>query len=151
MPESLIVHCDLCGADNRVPREKVEAGLQPICGSCKKPLQSTAKPLDITDATFAAQVEKSTIPVLVDMWAPWCGPCKMIAPVLDQLAAEMAGKVRFTKLNVDQNPATADRFQVRGIPALILMDGGKEVDRIVGVQPKAEIKRRLETALSRAR
>lgn len=82
--------------------------------------------------------------MLVDLWAPWCGPCRMMAPTLDELAAEMAGRVRVAKLNVDENPATAARFNVRGIPTLLAIKGGKEVDRIVGVQPKAEIVKRLE-------
>jgi thioredoxin len=84
------------------------------------------------------------VPVLVDAWAPWCAPCRMIAPVIDQLAAEMAGRVRVAKLNVDENPATAARFRLRSIPTLLILSGGREVDRIVGVQPKTEIARRLE-------
>jgi thioredoxin len=80
----------------------------------------------------------------VDLWAPWCGPCRIIAPVLDQLAAEMAGRVRIAKLNVDENPATASRFNVSSIPTLLVLKDGREVDRFVGVQPKSEIMRRLE-------
>jgi thioredoxin len=101
------------------------------------------KPVTVTDATFAAEVEQSPVPVVVDMWAPWCGPCRMIAPVIDELAGQMAGRVRFAKLNVDENPATASRFGVRSIPTLLVLKGGREVDRIVGVEPKSEIARRL--------
>ena len=99
--------------------------------------------MTVTDATFAAEVEQSPVPVVVHMWAPWCGPCRMIAPVIDELAGQMAGRVRFAKVNVDENPATASRFNVRSIPTLLVVKGGREVDRIVGVEPKSEIPRRL--------
>jgi thioredoxin 2 len=118
-------------------------GLQPVCGKCKTPLPLSHKPAVVTDATFAAQVEQSPVPVLVDMWAPWCGPCKMIAPLLEELASELGGRVRVLKLNVDDNPRTAARFNVQGIPSLLLFNGGREVDRMVGVQPKDEILRHL--------
>jgi thioredoxin len=98
----------------------------------------------VTDATFADQVERSPVPVVVDMWAPWCGPCRIVAPILDDLAAQMAGRVRFAKVNVDENPATASRFNVRSIPTLLVIRDGREIDRIVGAQPKHEIARRLE-------
>jgi thioredoxin len=104
----------------------------------------------VSDATFSAEVERSPLPVLLDMWAPWCGPCRMVAPVIDELATEMAGRVRVAKLNVDENPATASRFGVSSIPTLLVLQGGREVDRLVGVQPKSEIARRLQQAMSRA-
>lgn len=128
---------------NRVPSEKLAQGLQPVCGRCKKPLVANSHPVSITDASFPAEVEDSSVPVLVDMWAPWCGPCRMIAPVVDQLASELAGRVRVAKMNVDENPVTANRFNVRSIPSLLVFKGGREVDRIVGLQPKSEIQRRL--------
>src|SRR5437762_605727 len=93
----------------------------------------------LTDETFARDVASSDQPVLVDFWAPWCPPCRMIAPVLEALAVDYAGKVRIAKLNVDDNPRTASTFGVASIPTLILFKGGKAVDVIVGAQPRASI------------
>jgi len=144
-----LIRCPACGATNRVAEEKLAQGLQPRCGNCKKPLAAHSGPVEVSDATFAAEVERSPLPVLVDAWAPWCGPCRMVAPVIDELAAEMAGQVRFVKLNVDQNPETSQRFQIMSIPSLIVFQNGREVDRIVGAQPKTEIRRRLQRVTER--
>ena len=148
MTETLLIRCSECGTANRVPREKIEQGLNPKCGRCKSPLQAQSAPVTVTDATFATEVERSPLPVLVDAWAAWCGPCRMIAPVIDELAAELTGRVKVAKLNVDENPAMASRFGLRSIPTLLVMKGGREVDRLIGVQPKQEILRRLERAMS---
>src|SRR5437773_2274876 len=110
-----LMRCPGCGATNRVPRDRIEQGLQPSCGRCKRALPAGA-PVKVTDATFADEVERSPVPVLVDLWAEWCGPCRMIAPVIDELAAQLAGRVKFTKLNVDENRSTAARFNARSIP-----------------------------------
>ena len=152
MAEFRLVRCPACGATNRVPLDRLEAGQQPVCGRCKTPLPvgaagNGARPVTVTDASFAAEVEHSPVPVLLDAWAPWCGPCQMIAPVVDQLATELAGQARVAKLNVDENPVTASRLGVRSIPMLLVFKGGREVDRIVGVQPKSEIARRVERAI----
>jgi thioredoxin 2 len=153
MAESRLVRCPTCGATNRVPLAKLQAGRQAVCGRCKNPLavggsDDGGRPVTVTDATFTAEVEHSPVPVLLDAWAPWCGPCRMIAPVVDQLATELAGRARVAKLNVDENPATASRLGVRSIPMLLVFKGGREVDRIVGVQPKSEIARRVERAIA---
>jgi thioredoxin 2 len=149
MDDPLLIRCPACDATNRVPRDKVRTGLSPVCGRCKAALPVGNTPVEVSDATFATEVDRSPLPVVVDMWAPWCGPCRMIAPVVEELASEMAGRVRFAKLNVDENPATAARFGVRSIPTLVVLRGGQEVDRIVGVQPKGEIARRLEALAAR--
>ncbi|MDT7813363.1 MAG: thioredoxin 2 [Acidobacteriaceae bacterium] len=147
MSSPALIHCSACGATNRVPQERIKEGLKPVCGKCKTPLVISTHPLTVTDATFAADVERFDLPVLLDLWAPWCGPCRMIAPVLDDLAREMSGRVRIAKLNIDENPETARRFNVQSIPMLLVMKGGREIDRIIGVQPKTEIVRRLERAV----
>jgi thioredoxin 2 len=145
--DTLMIACPACGTTNRVPADKVAQGLAPVCGKCKSPLPA-GKPQPITDASFAQDVERSPVPVLVDAWAPWCGPCHMIAPIIDQLAAELAGRVRVVKLNVDDNPETAARFGLRSIPTLLVLKDGREVDRLVGVQPKQEITRRLARVIA---
>jgi thioredoxin 2 len=148
MAEPELVRCEHCGAMNRVATEKLAHGHAAVCGRCKSPLtKGIATPLTITDGTFAEAVEKASLLVLLDMWAPWCGPCRMVGPIVDELARELAGRVRVGKMNVDENPATSERFAIRSIPALLFFRGGQEVDRIVGAQPKAEILRRIERLL----
>ena len=150
MPETPLIRCPSCGALNRVPQAKIDLGLLPACGRCKTRLQATVGPVTVTDASFSTEVEHSPLPVLLDLWAPWCGLCRTIAPMLDELASQMAGRVRFAKLNVDENPRTAARFRVGSIPTLLVLKAGQEIDRMVGVQPKAEIARRLEKVTSKA-
>lgn len=144
--EAQIIQCSACGVKNRVPAEKLREGLEPVCGRCKKPLLAI-QPEIVTDANFAAKVERSPLPVLLDMWAPWCGPCRMIAPVIEQLAGELAGRLKVAKLNTDENPMTGSRFNVRSIPTLLVLKDGKEIDRLVGALPKQEILRRLESII----
>jgi thioredoxin 2 len=148
MPEPQLIGCPVCGATNRVPLEKLERGLAPVCVRCKNPLPVSIHPITVTDATFSAEVERSPLPVLLDLWAAWCGPCQMISPIVEELAKEMVGRVRVAKLNVDDNPATARRFGIHSIPALLVLKSGQEIDRIVGAQPKTEILRRLENAIA---
>jgi thioredoxin 2 len=149
MSDTTLIRCTHCGASNRVPQDKLAQGLTPKCGQCKTPLVvASSGPLTVTDASFAADVERSPLPVLVDAWAPWCGPCRVVGPIVDELATELAGKIRVAKLNVDDNPATAARFDVRSIPTMLVMVNGREVDRIVGALPKPQIRARLERALA---
>lgn len=144
MSDNSLITCPSCGTTNRVPQEKISRGLRPSCGSCKTPLPLAHKPITVTDGSFSSIVERSPLPVLLDMWAEWCGPCRMVGPMIDELADSMAGQVRVAKLNVDENPATAARFAVQSIPTLLILKAGREVDRIVGVQPKPEIVKRLQ-------
>lgn len=144
MSDPLLIRCPNCGAGNRVPIEKLKLGMQPVCGRCKNRLPAETKPVIVTDATFAAEVERSPLPVLVDLWAPWCAPCRAVAPVIEELAREMAGRVRVAKMNVDENPATAARFQIQSIPTLLIFQDGREKERIIGVQPKAAIAQRVQ-------
>ncbi len=101
----------------------------------------------VNDKTFASEVLNSDLPVLVDFWATWCGPCRSISPVVEELAKEFSGRVKVAKLNVDESPATPTQYGVRGIPALILFKGGKILDQIVGAVPKARLKALIEKAL----
>jgi thioredoxin 1 len=105
------------------------------------------EPQPVTDSDFEQEVLESETPVLVDFWAEWCAPCKMVAPVLDELAGEYDGKIKFTKVDVDSNPQTAMKYGIRSIPTLLVFKGGSPVDQVVGAVPKAEIKKRLDSAL----
>ena len=104
--------------------------------------------LHVNDKNFASEVLNAEIPVLVDFWATWCGPCRSISPIVEELAIEFSGRVKVTKLNVDENPATPSQYGIRGIPTLILFKSGKILDQIVGAVPKARLKTMIEKALS---
>ncbi|MEK7435185.1 MAG: thioredoxin [Cyanobacteriota bacterium] len=108
----------------------------------------SATVLDVTDSSFTQDVEKSDLPVLVDFWAPWCGPCRMVGPVVESLSQEFAGKVKFVKVNVDDNPAIAQKFDISGIPALLFFKGGQKVDSIVGAVPKANLQNMINKHVS---
>jgi thioredoxin 2 len=136
-----ILACPSCGARNRVG--PIERGT-PRCARCKTMLPWL---VDADTQTFAAEAA-SSVPVVVDLWAPWCGPCRMIAPVLADIAARHAGKVKVVKVNVDDEPALAARFDARSIPLLVVLDGGREVERIVGALPRPALEARLAPILA---
>lgn len=146
-----VIACRKCGTKNRVdPRQAAEQIAK--CGKCgthldlSKAEDSTAetKPLIVTDARFQQDViEAGDKPVLLDAWAPWCGPCRIVGPIMEQLAAESNGRYRIAKLNVDENPITAAQFQIQSIPTMLIFKNGKLVDRLVGAQPKPAIAARL--------
>jgi thioredoxin 2 len=141
-----IVTCPKCGAKNRV--DDRAGRMQPVCGRCGTKLDVTAaastgatdEVIELSDATFEREVKGAgSVPILVDGWAPWCGPCRLIGPIVEQLAAESGGRYRIAKLNVDENPKTAAKFRIESIPTLLIFKNGDLVDRLVGAQPKQVI------------
>jgi thioredoxin 2 len=142
--QASIINCPSCGGANRVRRERVLEGLNPVCGHCKTSLAVDAAPVTVTDETFAAEVLGHPRPVVVDLWAAWCAPCRTIAPALEEIAGEMMGKVRIAKLNVDENPRSHAGLRVNGIPTLVMFKGGKEVDRVVGALPPLQLRSWIE-------
>ncbi|HKO60500.1 MAG TPA: thioredoxin [Pyrinomonadaceae bacterium] len=142
-----VVTCKNCGSRNRVDPEKAR-NLTPKCGKCGEQLRvATNGPVTITDATFQSDVLNAPGVVLLDCWAPWCGPCRMVGPIMEQLAAESNGRYRVAKLNVDDNPRTASQFQIQSIPTMLIFKDGQLIDRIIGAQPKQAIAQRLTNAL----
>jgi thioredoxin 2 len=142
--DDLIIRCLKCGTKNRMPEERLNQ--KPLCGKCKEPLviaQNPTKPFDVTDDSFAREVLTTEISVMVDCWAPWCGPCRTLAPVIDELATDYANGIKVVKLNVDDNPMTASQYGIRSIPTLLFFRDGKLVERLVGAQPKEEIEKHL--------
>jgi thioredoxin 2 len=135
------IACPNCQAKNRVP---VGHSGHPRCGKCKSPLPWV---VDANDSDFTEIADQATLPVLVDIWAPWCGPCRMVSPVLEQLATEMAGELKLVKVNADEAPETSRRFEAQAIPTLVLMHQGQVVDRQVGAAPAPFLRQWLREAM----
>ncbi|HEY0710198.1 MAG TPA: thioredoxin TrxC [Polyangia bacterium] len=138
--ESFVVACAHCGRNNRVVEAKASAAQ---CGACKKSVFPD-RPVVGSDATWKSEVEASAIPVLVDFWAPWCGPCRAIAPALESIAGNKVGRLKVVKINVDENPGVSARFGIQAIPTLMVFRGGKMVDQMRGALPKPAIEARLD-------
>jgi thioredoxin 2 len=136
MSEALHLVCPHCEKINRTPATRL--GETPRCGHCRQPL-FTGHPLELTAASFRRQIEHSELPILVDFWAPWCGPCQMMAPQYSAAAAELEPGMRLAKVNTDAESTLASEFQIRSIPTLALFRGGREVARQAGAMSKADI------------
>jgi len=137
--------CPNCTATNRLPQEKNASAAK--CGKCHKPLFS-GHPAAATIATFSKQIQANDIPVVVDFWASWCGPCKMMAPIFEKAAAEFEPNMRFLKVDTDAEQGLGQRYNIRSIPNLMVFYQGKAVAQRAGAAPKAELKRWLETAVA---
>ena len=141
MPDEL-VRCPDCGRRNRVP---AAASGVPHCGNCHQPLPWIT---DATDDTFAEIAEKVSVPVIVDLWAPWCGPCRMVSPALAQVAGQLAGRVKLVKVDVDSSPRLQRRFGVQAIPTLLILRDGEVVAQQTGAAPAADLRAWVEQVVS---
>jgi thioredoxin 2 len=137
-----VVTCPVCGKRNRVP---ASASGFPRCGNCRSPLPWL---VEADDSDFAEVVEHSSIPVLVDFWATWCGPCRIVAPTVERIAQELAGRIKAVKVDADRAPKVSARFGVQSIPTLLVMDEGREVERTIGALPADQLMERIHKSLN---
>jgi len=145
---SAVWSCPACGAGNRLPMARIQAGEadKVVCGKCKQPL-FPGRAITVTQADFEMRVMAAPLPVLVDFWAPWCGPCRMLAPELEKLAAAEVGRLLVAKVNIDENPALATRFSVRAVPTMLVVSQGEVRDTIAGAMPASALRQRLSGVL----
>jgi thioredoxin 2 len=147
MSEALIVVCPHCGTLNRVPRDRLAACGR--CGQCREKLFD-GHPTALDGARFACLLDKSGVPLLVDLWAPWCGPCRMMAPEFERAAGLLEPRIKLVKVNIDEEPEVARRFAVQSIPTVLLALYGRELGRLAGVRPAAELARWAESRIGSA-
>lgn len=141
MNEPIIYACSHCGTANRIPAQRKGKRIQ--CGKCGQPVFPDRP--EIGNASgFEQSVMASPLPVLVDFWAPWCGPCRMLGPVLERIAADLRGQIKVVKINIDENPSLAERFAIRSVPTMLLVVGGKIMDTLVGVLPQAALIQKIQ-------
>ena len=144
MSASTVIECPHCGRKNRLPAAATGA---PKCGNCHQPLPWV---VDAGDDHFADVVEAATLPVVVDLWAPWCGPCRMVSPALEQVARELAGQIKLVKVDVDQSPRISQRFTVQAVPTLLIMRDGEVIARQAGAAPAPALRKWVQDALAAA-
>lgn len=147
--ENVIVRCSHCGARNRIPGERIRE--RPVCGKCRQPLSTALAypehPVHVDDRTFNGEVLNFNGPVVAFFWAPWCAHCQRLMPVIDQLAMEYAGKIKFVKILSEQSPITSTHYDVMGLPTLLLFKGGKPVNRLFGALPREQLEYNLKALL----
>lgn len=144
MTENLHLVCPHCNATNRAPKDKLKA--DPDCGKCHQPLLA-AQPDNLNQSAFEAQLLKSDLPLVVDFWAPWCGPCRMMAPAFEKVSQDLHGQARFVKVNTEVEQVLAGRHNIRSIPTLAVFAGGREMVRQAGAMSASDLTRWVSTAL----
>jgi len=147
--ESIIATCPRCGTKNRIPKYRLHDNA--VCGKCRTPLSSAVRypehPVDINDQTFRNEVLNFPGGVVVYFWSPSCGYCRGFTPTVNQLASRYAGRIKFTKIVMDRNPAMASQYGIQGVPSLLLFKNGRQIDRLSGAVPQAEVERHLSALL----
>ena len=145
--DSIILSCLECGTKNRIPLIKLDNN--PVCAKCRAvlPVENLGRPVVVNDRTFNREVISSPIPVMVDCWAPWCGPCRAMGPIINTLAAQYRARVKVAKLNLDENPDTGARYAITSVPTLLVVKNGQVVDRLVGALPREQMEAAIERVL----